>query len=172
VPSSRTTNRLLFNNANRQENVVVVYVVANQTMATQDDVIHQDLLTLGQMEAIRNDIATAQPMIGEQILPAVLLPDYTGNASFANFQDGINILSKSYRYMRKVRGDGNCFYRAFLFGYLESLLTMSTQDHERATSELSRMTAVVQGSMEELISVGYPEFAIDTFHEVSLLFVV
>ena len=30
--------------------------------------------------------------------------------------------SLGYSYMRRTRGDGNCFYRAFVFGYLERLL--------------------------------------------------
>lgn len=36
---------------------------------------------------------------------------------FYYFQD----LRNQYSYVRKIRGDGNCFYRAFCFAYLESI---------------------------------------------------
>lgn len=35
----------------------------------------------------------------------------------------LQLLSQKYSDVRKTRGDGNCFYRAFGFGYLEYLLT-------------------------------------------------
>uniref|UniRef100_A0A4W5RPD4 OTU deubiquitinase, ubiquitin aldehyde binding 2 n=1 Tax=Hucho hucho TaxID=62062 RepID=A0A4W5RPD4_9TELE len=31
-------------------------------------------------------------------------------------------ICSQYKYMREIRGDGNCFYRALCFGHLESLL--------------------------------------------------
>ena len=31
-------------------------------------------------------------------------------------------LSKRYRELRRTRGDGNCFFRAVAFAYLETLL--------------------------------------------------
>lgn len=34
----------------------------------------------------------------------------------------IEQLSKSFSHLRRTRGDGNCFYRAFIFSYLEGLL--------------------------------------------------
>lgn len=34
----------------------------------------------------------------------------------------IDALAKRYHSMRRTRGDGNCFYRSFVFAYLEWLL--------------------------------------------------
>lgn len=51
-----------------------------------------------------------------------------------------------YSGMRRVRGDGNCFYRSFLFAYLESLLQGIKDRGDRetaATMELSRLRQVV-----------------------------
>lgn len=51
-----------------------------------------------------------------------------------------------YSALRRVRGDGNCFYRSFLFGYLERLLQgiKSPGDaNTKAMLELSRLRQVV-----------------------------
>lgn len=51
-----------------------------------------------------------------------------------------------YSALRRVRGDGNCFYRSFLFGYLERLLQgiKSVGDaNTKAMLELSRLRQVV-----------------------------
>ena len=48
-----------------------------------------------------------------------------GNLVFAK---KIESLSKSFSSLRRTRGDGNCFYRAFLFSYLEGLLVTSNMD--------------------------------------------
>ena len=45
-----------------------------------------------------------------------------GNPVFAK---KIDSLSHSFSSMRRTRGDGNCFYRAFIFSYLEGLLLNS-----------------------------------------------
>ena len=48
-----------------------------------------------------------------------------GNVVFAR---KIESLSKSFSNLRRTRGDGNCFYRAFLYSYLESLLVTSNME--------------------------------------------
>ena len=48
-----------------------------------------------------------------------------GNVVFAK---KIESLSKSFANLRRTRGDGNCFYRAFLFSYLENLLLTSNME--------------------------------------------
>lgn len=83
---------------------------------------------------------------------------------------GINYLSKKYSHVRKVRGDGNCFYRAFLFCYLENLLTShlsnDAKDQEKAETERIRMIMLIHNSMQDLTTVGYSENAVDMFQEV------
>ena len=129
--------------------------------------LHPDLATLDQMEHIRSEIAANQPMIGADVSPAVLLPDYQGSST--GFVAGIQYLAQHFPSMRKVRGDGNCFYRALLFAYLEELLQWYQHESSKALAEkeMERITAKIQGSLTELVEVGYSEFAIETFHEVS-----
>ena len=36
-------------------------------------------------------------------------------------------LCKNFKFIRKTRGDGNCFFRAFGFSYLETLIGQKEQ---------------------------------------------
>lgn len=58
-------------------------------------------------------------------------------------------LSSQFSAVRKVCGDGNCFYRAFCFAYLESVLH-STRDLQRFKDK------IIQGSAI-LVSAGFEE---------------
>lgn len=55
--------------------------------------------------------------------------EYAGGSEV--FRTKIQGLARSYSSFRRSRGDGNCFFRAFLFAYLENIL--QRQDYaERA----------------------------------------
>jgi ubiquitin thioesterase protein OTUB1 len=129
-----------------------------------------DQLTIDQMEAIRTEVNTNQPLIGKKETVQTLLERYKDNTASPGFVPGINYLSTVFSTMRQVRGDGNCFYRGFLFGYLENLLILYSSSFEseqkNAEQELARFRTVIQDSLTELISQGYPEFALESFHEV------
>ena len=107
------------------------------------------------------------PMISEICSPDCLKQQY----EMAELKDGytkaIVYLSKTFR-LRRVRGDGNCFYRALLFSYLDDLLMKrsSPDTKDAASSELERITDIVKGSMDDLVKVGYNEFAIETFYDM------
>lgn len=149
-----------------------------QAGETNKEALHPDLATLDQLEQIRSEVSANQLMIGDLVSPSALLSSYENNngsevahngSSSAGFISGIHYLASHYPHMRKVRGDGNCFYRAVLFAYLEELLQQHQQDATKAVAEkeLDRITSRIQGSLMELVDVGYSEFAIETFHEVS-----
>lgn len=65
-----------------------------------------------------------------------------------------------FGFMRKIRGDGNCFYRALCFGHLESLL-----QNDRA---LQRFKDTLVQSGKELVSAGFDE---STFKDLLNIFV-
>jgi hypothetical protein len=50
---------------------------------------------------------------------------------------------------RRTRGDGNCFFRSFLFGCLEGLLLQDDGGAER-----DRLLGRLEGLKKELIEVG------------------
>mmetsp|Transcript_28711 Transcript_28711/g.46434 ORF Transcript_28711/g.46434 Transcript_28711/m.46434 type:complete len:255 (-) Transcript_28711:1968-2732(-) len=69
-------------------------------------------------------------------------------------------VEKKYGGIRRVRGDGNCFFRGFMFRYLEILI-----ENE---AERKRVTELVRGSLDYLLLVGYEKVSIETFYDVVL----
>ena len=102
-------------------------------------------------------------MIGDLSSPLDLRPDYL-SADAPGFLLGIDFLGTKYEAFRRVRGDGNCFYRAFLFSYLEQLHYHRETDVARL--ELDRIKAIILISKNELVDIGYSELAIESFHDV------
>lgn len=86
--------------------------------------------------------------------------------------------------MRRTRGDGNCFFRAFAFGYLETLLNDNSDlpryvmyvEHLQAQETCNfmftncRFRDAVIKIKDSLLAMGYPSFTLEDFHDtVSLL---
>lgn len=75
------------------------------------------------------------------------------------FIDKIDSIPSMYK-VRRLRGDGNCFYRGFLFGLLNELNTTSpNSEHlwKRFTSSFSEL----------LVRAGFEPSAVDIFFEVA-----
>lgn len=100
------------------------------------------------------------PMIGAHISPLALRPEYESNP-LQGFIVGIEYLSRQYSSMRRVRPDGNCFYRAFLYSYLDTLRQM--RDIEYAVDEKSRFLRLINESKEKLEALGYMEYTYEEF---------
>ena len=108
-------------------------------------------------------------MVGPLETPLQLLPEYE-EATSPGFIPGIRYIGARYSSMRRIRGDGNCFYRAFLFAFLESLLKDFTTGNEtpkvKAEEERMRFLTILSQSKDELVDIGYSEIAIESFHDV------
>jgi ubiquitin thioesterase protein OTUB1 len=114
-----------------------------------------------QLEEIRLAAASA-PMISDLFKPDILAVEYA-DASNNGFIKGVEYLSGKYVGLRKTRGDGNCFYRSFLFSYLEKLLLLSKDDELKAVMEKSRISEILKDSRSTLVNVGYQEGIFETF---------
>jgi ubiquitin thioesterase protein OTUB1 len=68
-------------------------------------------------------------------------------------------LSRKYSALRRVRGDGNCFFRAFVFRLLEELCG---EGPGRAGAQ-ARAQALVAGALPALVAVGYEAVSVETF---------
>ena len=108
-------------------------------------------------------------MVGPLESPLVLLPEYE-SATSPGFLPGIRYIGKQYTTMRRIRRDGNCFYRAFLFAYLDNLVkdycSGDATNKTLAEEERMRILQLITGSKDELIAMGYSEMAIESFHDV------
>jgi len=111
--------------------------------------------TMAQQRAIEKEIANSQKLIGSILKFEDIVEDYAKEDSV--YRQKIEDLKARYKNIRKVRGDGNCFFRAFGFGYLERLL-----DHPE---EYTRFTEIAQKSKDELIALGFPQFTLEDFHD-------
>jgi len=78
-----------------------------------------------------------------------------------NFIKKIPELETRYKGLRRVRGDGNCFFRGFMFRYLENLLTESAET-------LNSVVTRLRGSLGYLVEVGYSETSIELFCDIAV----
>ncbi|KAJ1105220.1 hypothetical protein NDU88_002628 [Pleurodeles waltl] len=88
----------------------------------------------------------APHLISEKVDILSILND---NAEDGIYQRKIRELSHRYTFVRRTRGDGNCFYRALAFSYLESILGNHRQ--------ISRFKDIVLQSKYELTSAGFED---------------
>lgn len=87
--------------------------------------------------------------------PIVTLKDeYSGDDIY---ERKVKDLSSKYKYIRRTRPDGNCFFRAFCYAYLERLLRTKTEFKDF----LNRM----RNSHHNLIQLGFPQFTVEDFYD-------
>lgn len=71
-------------------------------------------------------------------------------------------LTSKYKSIRKTRPDGNCFFRAFAFAYLEYLV--------KHKDDYEPFRQLAEDSKERLVKLGFPQFTLEDFHDtVSIL---
>ncbi|CAJ1086638.1 ubiquitin thioesterase OTUB1-like [Xyrichtys novacula] len=113
-----------------------------------------DEAIIAQQDRIQQEIANSNPLVSDRQDLSVLQREYADDDTV--YQLKIKDLYKKYSYIRKTRPDGNCFYRAFGFAHLESLLDDS--------KELQKFKAVASKSKLDLVNEGFTEFTIEDFH--------
>ncbi|CAF1524539.1 unnamed protein product, partial [Didymodactylos carnosus] len=111
-----------------------------------------------QQERIEREIIDNQPLVSEKLSTDKLRNEYDVEDSV--YQSKIRELTKKYKYIRKTRGDGNCFYRAFGFGYLEQNL--------KNELELDRFRRLVADLKDKLVQLGYQEFTVEDVRDVDV----
>lgn len=137
-------------------------------------------LTEQQLARIEADIKSSQPLTS-QLLPMDALVQQYSNSDDDNqrrenddddgFLTSSVLLSKKYSGMRRIRGDGNCYYRAFLYSLCERLLRQCTDDDnvvgggEEQLDEYKRIKQFLSDSLAWVCTLGYEESTIEMFHE-------
>ena len=114
----------------------------NPQAAAKSDNATQVQQTQAQLEAIEKEIKETQALTSELMDIESLKMHYANDSSSKFFQLGVDALAKSYSQIRTIRGDGNCYYRAFLYSLCEKLLDKNQQE------ELSRILKL--GTYREL----------------------
>eukprot|EP00457_Paulinella_chromatophora_P007495 gb/GEZN01007518.1/.p1 GENE.gb/GEZN01007518.1/~~gb/GEZN01007518.1/.p1 ORF type:complete len:310 (-),score=67.76 gb/GEZN01007518.1/:601-1503(-) len=104
-------------------------------------------------EEIQQEI-NKNPLVGKLEELSSLDAEYKANPKFLR---KIADAKKNYTGLRRVRGDGSCFYRSYLFAYLERLLT-----HRE---EIPAFLKTVKDSFEPLVKLGAPRYTLEDFHD-------
>lgn len=126
------------------------FVSSNEGRPTDDAILRQE-------NEIKAEIAGKLEYVGDKEPLQVLAAEYQPGSVF---RAKIQRLADKYEGIRRARGDGNCFFRSFMFSYLERIL--ETKDE----AEAQRMLARLPYCRKLLISAGYLEFTWEDFMTV------
>ncbi|XP_026732392.1 ubiquitin thioesterase otubain-like [Trichoplusia ni] len=119
-----------------------------------DNSINQDELIMKQQREIEKEISETIPLVGELEDLSSLEKEYNEDPVYLL---KVKDLSSKYKYIRRTRPDGNCFFRAFSYAYLEHLLTDK--------SEYNKFYEIAKNSKEILVALGFSQFTVEDFYE-------
>ncbi|CAA0816732.1 Ubiquitin thioesterase otubain-like [Striga hermonthica] len=130
-------------------------VSSKQTSENDDWASFRDDDIMQQQSAILAEESGKIPFIGDKEPLSSLGAEYkSGNSVLL---EKIKVLMEQYAAIRRTRRDGNCFFRSFMFAYLEHIL----ESQDRA--EVDRVTANVEECRKTLLGLGYAEFTFEDF---------
>lgn len=132
--------------------------VLNKEFQYTNDDADLDRQTEQQQNQIEREIAEQQPLLSEKISTIDLKKEYSDDDRI--YQGKLLELMKNYKFIRRTRGDGNCFYRAFGFGYLEANL--------KNVDELNRFRQLAFDLKEKLVQLGYLDFTVEDVRDTVL----
>lgn len=95
------------------------------------------------------------PFVSELQELTVLDNEYSDDPIYTS---KLKYLSSKYKSIRKTRPDGNCFFRAFAYAYLEYLVKHGKDDYET-------FRALAEQSKDRLVQLGFPQFTLEDFHD-------
>ncbi|CAI2354119.1 unnamed protein product [Caenorhabditis sp. 36 PRJEB53466] len=113
-----------------------------------------DLALLDQQAKCIEDEQKSVALVGEKVPMAELVNFYNAETS-PTFLQKASELAEVYSEIRRIRGDGNCFYRAVLVGVIEILL----KDRER----LARFLESSRDWIQRLVRLGFPDWTCTDF---------
>lgn len=113
-----------------------------------------------QQSAIQAEEAEKTPFVGDKEPLSTLSAEYQSGSSI--LLEKIKVLGEKYAAIRRTRGDGNCFFRSFMFSYLEHIL--ESQDQK----EVGRVKTHVEKCRKTLQSLGYADFTFEDFFALFL----
>ena len=115
---------------------------------------NQDDLIIKQQEEIQKTIAASSDLVSNK-LPLKVLEDEFANDEV--YRTKIAKLSDQYSEFRRIRPDGNCFFRAVGFRLFEWLL-----DNE---AEFANVKQSLEPSKDQMVQLGMLEFTVEDFYD-------
>ena len=121
------------------------------------EVMENERLAVEYENAIKAEIEQSTPLISDELDIKILLKDYEDNLEYAN---SVKIITEKYKYIRKVRRDGNCFYRAFIYRLFE-YICMKNNNHL-----YNDILKKIEGIKELTAKNGYDWMLVEDFYNV------
>ena len=107
--------------------------------------------------ALREQIELSTPLISEQLNINILLEDYKNNLEYSN---SIKEITNKYKYIRKVRRDGNCFYRSFIYRLFEYICMKNNNElYEKIKKK-------IMDAKDMIVNNGYDWTFIEDFYKI------
>ncbi|KAF9152916.1 OTU domain, ubiquitin aldehyde binding [Mortierella sp. AD011] len=127
----------------------------------QDEVQLTDEQILSQMQAIKDEEANAHPLVDVSVDLTELAMEYENGSSA--FKNKIMNLADTHDRMRRSRGDGNCFYRAFAFAWFERVMLAKGKPELHANA-----VKTIEESKDLLLAAQFELLAFEDFYLVTL----
>jgi len=115
---------------------------------------NRDELIIKQQEDIQKDIASSTDLVSARYPIKKLEVDFANDEVF---KSKVTKLGETYSEFRRTRPDGNCFFRAVGFRVFELML--------ESLEEFSKVKKAVEGSKDEMVKLGMPEFTVEDFFD-------
>lgn len=112
---------------------------------------------LGELDR-RDEQRQKRPLLGDKEQTDALRGEYEDSSPI--FVAKVEHLCSAYTFIRRTRQDGNCFYRAFLYGLLEALLV------SRAVNATESMLKLLSSIKQMLLDAGFMELVFEHAMEV------
>ncbi|PIA32817.1 hypothetical protein AQUCO_04300028v1 [Aquilegia coerulea] len=97
-------------------NEVVEVAIETSYVDNDDWATYRDDEVMQQHNAIQAEEAHKLPFVGDKEPLSALAAEYQSGSPI--IQEKIKLLGQSFSAIRRTRGDGNCFFRCFMFAYL------------------------------------------------------
>jgi len=115
---------------------------------------------------IQEEIENSSPFISDLTPIDIVKAEYQDNFKF---EQSFLELQKRYSRVRRLRRDGNCFYRAYLFQVFEFFINATgTTEAPTPCTQYEAFLKTVENSKKELTSMGYDEIAVEDFYDIFL----
>ena len=121
------------------------------------EIMEKERMAVEYENALKAEIEQTTPLISELLDIKILLKDYEENLEYAN---SVKIITEKYKYIRKVRRDGNCFYRAYIYRLFEHICMKNNN------SLYNDMLKKIEGIKELTAKNGYEWLLVEDFYNV------
>ena len=137
-----------------------------------DELHKQIALNNEYQNQIKKDIEDQMPFISELKDSQEVINEFIDS----KFEESLKLLladpasgGRGYKHIRRLRRDGNCFYRAFLFQLFEHYALNFEKEDPTISENYAKLVSKIEGCKKDMMEHGgYDEIVIDDFYDMFL----